>query len=303
MSAPVGIVVVDDHPLLRDGVARSLDDSGTVHRGRPGRLGGRCRSPGRRAPARSRPARPQHAGRRARGGAADRREAPEVRIVVLTVSEADDDIMAALKAGAKGYVLKGVGSAMLVDILQGVAKGESYVSPSLAARLLTEMRTREPGGTSADPLSTVDATEEEILRLVAHGLSNKEVGLRLDLQEKTVKHHMTRILGKLHVRNRTEAAVLLREAASAAVEQPDFRRLKDALSAKCTHSSKILVGCSTPDHGPAGGVLQLEHPVPDLFPKAVGIDHPHSIAIDLDAFSVTARLAAAILLAVIIAIA
>jgi two-component system nitrate/nitrite response regulator NarL len=63
--------------------------------------------------------------------------APAAKIVVLTVSEADDDIMAALKVGARGYVLKGVSSGALVDILQGIANGESYVSPSLAARLLT----------------------------------------------------------------------------------------------------------------------------------------------------------------------
>lgn len=214
MSAPVRVIVVDDHPLLRDGVARSLDNSGrfTVV-GQGGSADDAVRLVGEHRPDLvlldlSMPG----------GGIAAARRigeaAPETKIVVLTVSEADDDIMDALKAGAKGYVLKGVGSAMLVDILQGVANGESYVSPSLAARLLTEMRTREPSGTSpADPLSQLTRREEEILRLVAQGLSNKEVGLQLDLQEKTVKHHMTRILGKLHVRNRTEAAILLREAA------------------------------------------------------------------------------------------
>jgi DNA-binding NarL/FixJ family response regulator len=66
-----------------------------------------------------------------------------------------------------------------------------------------------------DPLADLTRREEQILRLVADGLSNKEVGLKLDLQEKTVKHHMTRILNKLHVRNRTEAAVLLRSTVSA----------------------------------------------------------------------------------------
>ena len=212
MSAPVRVIVVDDHPLLRDGVARSLDNSGrfTVV-GQGGSADDAVRLVGEHKPDLVLLDLSMPGG----GLAAARRigeEAPEVRMVVLTVSEADDDIMEALKAGAKGYVLKGVGSAMLVDILQGVANGESYVSPSLAARLLTEMRA--PGGAAPDdPLSRLTPREEEILRLVAQGLSNKEVGLRLDLQEKTVKHHMTRILGKLQVRNRTEAAVLLREAA------------------------------------------------------------------------------------------
>jgi len=212
MSAPVRVVVADDHPLLREGVARSLEESGvfTVV-GQGGSADDAVRLVGELRPDLvlldlSMPGGGLDAARRI--GAA----APDVRIVVLTVSEADDDIMAALRAGAKGYVLKGVGSATLVEILQGVANGESYVSPSLAARLLTEMRA--PGGAAPDdPLSRLTPREEEILRLVAKGMSNKEVGLKLDLQEKTVKHHMTRILNKLQVRNRTEAALLLREAA------------------------------------------------------------------------------------------
>jgi DNA-binding NarL/FixJ family response regulator len=212
MSASVRVVVADDHPLLREGVARSLEESGqfTVV-GQGGSADEAVRLVGELAPDLvlldlSMPGGGLEAARRIG------ETAPDVRIVVLTVSEADDDIMAALRAGAKGYVLKGVGSAALADILQGVANGESYVSPSLAARLLTEMRT--PGGAAPDdPLSRLTPREEEILRLVARGMSNKEVGLKLDLQEKTVKHHMTRILNKLHVRNRTEAALLLREAA------------------------------------------------------------------------------------------
>ena len=75
------------------------------------------------------------------------------------------------------------------------------------------MRLRPPPSLADDPLSTLTEREEQILRLVAQGMSNKEVGRKLDLQEKTIKHHMTKILEKLHVRNRTEAAMLLREAA------------------------------------------------------------------------------------------
>jgi DNA-binding NarL/FixJ family response regulator len=107
--------------------------------------------------------------------------------------------------------LKGVGAATLVEILQSIASGESYVSPSLAARLLTEMRDPH-GAPPADPLSQLTQRETQILRLVAQGMSNKEVARSLDLQEKTIKHHMTRVLNKLHVRNRTEAAVLLRDS-------------------------------------------------------------------------------------------
>ncbi|HEX9905930.1 MAG TPA: response regulator transcription factor [Propylenella sp.] len=209
--SPVRVVVVDDHPLFREGVAASLANSGhfTVV-GQGGSADEAVRlvqdlSPEMVLLDLSMPG----------GGLSAAREiaaiAPGARIVVLTVSEDDDNVLQALQAGAKGYVLKGVGSTALVEILKGIAKGESYVSPSLAARILTEMRGREPNRPQDNPLAALTAREEEILRLVATGQSNKQVALSLDLQEKTIKHHMTRILSKLQVRNRTEAAILLRE--------------------------------------------------------------------------------------------
>ncbi|MGB3314366.1 MAG: response regulator transcription factor, partial [Albidovulum sp.] len=132
-------------------------------------------------------------------------------VAMLTVSEEDDDVMQALKAGAKGYVLKGVGSRELVSIVRDVADGQSYVSPSLAARILNAMRGDGTARREANPMDDLSHREEEILKLVAAGKSNKEVGLALDLQEKTVKHYMTAILQKLHVRNRVEAAVMARD--------------------------------------------------------------------------------------------
>ena len=211
MTSPVRVVVIDDHPLLREGVARSLDDSGRFSVvGQGGSAADAVRLVRELAPDLvlldlSMPGGGLDAAREIAG------IAPNALIVVLTASEADDDIIEALKAGAKGYVLKGVGAAALVEILEGVANGESYVSPRLAARILTEMRGHAPNRPADDPLSTLTPREEEILRLVGTGLSNKQVALQLDLQEKTVKHHMTRILSKLQVRNRTEAALLLRE--------------------------------------------------------------------------------------------
>ena len=213
MTDVIRVVVVDDHPLLREGVARSLNEAtGFAVVGQGGSADDAVRLTAQLRPDivlldLSMPGGGLNAARRI-GEAA-----PDVKIVVLTVSEADDDIMEALRAGAKGYVLKGVGSATLVEILAGAARGESYVSPSLAARLLTEMRAQPgPRAAAEDPLSRLSEREEEILGLVAKGLSNKEIGRHLDLQEKTVKHHMTRILSKLQVRNRTEAAILARGA-------------------------------------------------------------------------------------------
>jgi two-component system, NarL family, nitrate/nitrite response regulator NarL len=214
MNTMIRVVVADDHPLFREGVVRSLQEAGGFEIvGQVGNANDAFRLVSELEPDLalldiSMPG----GGLSAAGQIAE--GAPQTKIVMLTVSEYDEDIVAALKAGAKGYVLKGVGSATLTEILRGIAQGESYVSPSLAARLLIEMRNRQPGHGEDDPLSSLTRREEEILRLVAVGRSNKEVGLKLDLQEKTVKHHMTRILSKLHVKNRTEAALLHRGASA-----------------------------------------------------------------------------------------
>lgn len=128
---------------------------------------------------------------------------PQTRVVMLTVSEDEDDLLAAMKAGASGYVLKGAPASELVNVLRMVNAGEVYVAPGLAWGLLREMS--RPRSTPLDELS---AREREVLELVATGLSNQEIGDRLGLAEKTIKHYMTSILGKLRVRSRVEAALL-----------------------------------------------------------------------------------------------
>ena len=133
---------------------------------------------------------------------------PSTKVIVLTASEDEDDVIAGLKAGASGYVLKGVAGQELVSIVRTVAAGEVYVAPRLAYLLLRELsRPRQPG-----PLEELTAREREVLELVAGGLSNAEIGDRLGLAEKTVKHYMTTILAKLHVRSRVEAALLAQKA-------------------------------------------------------------------------------------------
>ncbi|MBI2941535.1 MAG: response regulator transcription factor [Chloroflexi bacterium] len=138
---------------------------------------------------------------------------PVTKIVMLTVSEEEEDVLAALKAGARAYILKGVSARELVSILRAVAVGEVYVSPKLAGRLLLEMTGAWPESHHSTGL-LVDLTERErqILEQVADGCSNKEIGHRLHLSEKTVKHYMTNILQKLQVRNRVEAALLAQRA-------------------------------------------------------------------------------------------
>ena len=206
----IRIVIADDHPLYREGVARVLSDMeglevvaqaedaegavAAVAGARPDVVLLDISMPG--------------GGIAALGRILALPEAPKV--AMLTVSEDDDDILRALKAGALGYVLKGIGAHDLVQVVRDLAAGRSYVSPSLASRILAAMRAR-PAAEPRSPIEDLTAREVTILRLVAEGRSNREVGAALDLQEKTVKHYMTSILQKLQVRNRVEAAVLAQE--------------------------------------------------------------------------------------------
>ena len=209
MNAPIRIAIVDDHPLFREGVTRSLAEIGGFELVGEGASATEAEQIARTAAPDillldiSMPG----GGLNALGAILAAR--PQQKIVMLTVSEANADVAEALKTGARGYVLKGVGSKALAEILRDVADGQSYVSPSLSARLLSDLL--KPAGSKPDPLSLLTGREADILKLVAEGLSNKEVAARLSLQEKTVKHHMTRVLAKLNVRNRTEAALVARE--------------------------------------------------------------------------------------------
>ena len=136
-------------------------------------------------------------------------ECPVTRIVILTSSEEDDHLISALKLGARAYILKGVAARELLRILRAVSAGESYVPPMLAASLLLEMREAHSQQKQAtSPLDELTPREREILEGLAAGLSNKEIGEKVFLSEKTVKHYMTNILQKLQVRNRVEAALL-----------------------------------------------------------------------------------------------
>jgi DNA-binding NarL/FixJ family response regulator len=212
MTDSIRLAVVDDHPLFREGVTRSLSEIG----GFEIVAEGSSAEDALRIATESRPdillidISMPGGGLNAVAATMERR--PDQKIVVLTVSETNEDISTALASGARGYVLKGVGSRTLADILRTVASGESYLSPVLSARLLTTLTSLTQPSTQSNPISTLTSREHEILEHVAAGLSNKRIALKLKLQEKTVKHHMTRILFKLKVQNRTEAAMLLRDA-------------------------------------------------------------------------------------------
>lgn len=204
-------IVADDHPIFRDGLVRSLEETGEF---RVVGVGGSADD----AVALAAQKHPDLAlldlSMPGGGLSAVQRikEAGSARqIAMLTVSEDDSDVSQALQFGAIGYVLKGVSAAELRQILKGVAAGEAHVSPGLAARVLAMMSRPKPAA-AVEPIEELTRREADILRLVATGMSNKEVARELDLQEKTVKHYMTAILGKLQAKNRVEAAIIAHKA-------------------------------------------------------------------------------------------
>ena len=209
MSDPIRIIVADDHPLFRDGVINSLRSAPDLQViGEADNAEDAVRLVREELPeiALLDVTMPGGGGIEAARRIAS--SCPATRIVMLTVSEDEDDLLAAMKAGASGYVLKGVSAHELASVVRSVSSGEVYVAPSLAFGLLREMsRPRE-----SDPLSELSSRERQVLELVGSGLSNQEIGLRLGLAEKTIKHYMTNILTKLQVRSRVEAALLAARA-------------------------------------------------------------------------------------------
>jgi len=132
-------------------------------------------------------------------------------IVMLTISEEDDDLFEAIKAGANGYLLKNLKPEQLFDGIRVAARGEAPVSPAIASRLLAAFRHDGPPSSFRAPEPgegevALTRREAEILRYVAAGLSNKEIGGRLTITEGTVKNHVHHALEKLHLTNRVQAA-------------------------------------------------------------------------------------------------
>jgi len=138
---------------------------------------------------------------------------PGCRVLVLTTFDEDEEVFAALRAGAAGYLLKDAPSEKLLEAIEVAARGGSMLEPSIAAKVVAEFkRLSQPASVSdrrlVEPLSE---REVEVLRHLAQGKSNKEIAAALNLVEGTVKNHMSNILGKLGVLDRTQAALKARE--------------------------------------------------------------------------------------------
>ena len=141
---------------------------------------------------------------------------PEVRVIVLTTFEEDEEVFAALRAGAAGYLLKASPSEKLCEAIRLVARGESMLEPSVTAKLVAEfarLAGRSPVAPSkpVELIEPLSAREREVLQFLAQGFSNKEIGQSLNIAEGTVKNHMSQVLGKLGVLDRTQAALKARE--------------------------------------------------------------------------------------------
>lgn len=213
MTGSVRVALVDDHPLFREGVASvllscrdvevvaqggSADEAAEIAQtGRPDVVLLDVSIPG--------------------GGLSAIRQitahCPASRVMMLTVSVDKTDVLEALRLGARAYVVKGVSGRELVQALRVVMQGERYISPSLGAMLLSDVDSLKSEG-RASAVTGLNSREAKILALVTQGLSNKQIGARLQLSDKTIKHYMTCVFQKLHVRSRLEAAMLMNKKSS-----------------------------------------------------------------------------------------
>jgi NarL family two-component system response regulator LiaR len=149
---------------------------------------------------------------------------PQARILVLTSFDAEEKVFPAIKAGAMGYLLKDSDSEDLVRAIRHVHRGESSLDPKIARKVLREMWAEprpEPDTAQDDAVEPLTEREVEVLKLVAQGLSNEEIAQQLVVAERTVRTHVSNILGKLHLANRTQATLYaLRQGLASLDEAP-----------------------------------------------------------------------------------
>ena len=216
------VLLADDHALFRAGIASLLRAWGMEVVGQA--------ADGNEALALARRLRPElvlmDIGMSPRNGLEATRmiktELPEVKVIIVTVSEDDQDLFEAVKSGAEGYLLKGMSEEELNSTLARIAAGEPALSPGLALKILDEFArmAREGAAKPRGPEDELTEREREVLRLVADGATNREIAAKLYISENTVGFHMKNILAKLHVKNRAQAAAYAIRAGLASDDVP-----------------------------------------------------------------------------------
>jgi DNA-binding NarL/FixJ family response regulator len=139
---------------------------------------------------------------------------PHIGVIMLTMLEDDDSVFAAMRAGARGYILKGAGKAEVLRTIEAVARGEALFGPAIAHRLVSFFSALGGAAATAPPLAFPELTEREreVLHLIAQGRNNAAIAERLSLSPKTVGNHISNIFSKLQVADRAEAIVRARDA-------------------------------------------------------------------------------------------
>lgn len=141
--------------------------------------------------------------------------ADPMAIVIITTFDLDEYVFAALRAGAKGFLLKDAGAALLGQAIRAAANGDALIAPNVTVRLLEAFAGTEPARPRAQPTEPLTAREEEVLATVARGLSNSEIAIELYITLSTVKTHLASLMTKLGARNRVEIAIWAHERARA----------------------------------------------------------------------------------------
>ena len=205
-DGPLRVLVVDDHTLFRTGLRNLLEDEGfEVAEARSGELAlqaAAVRAPDVVLMDLNMPG--------ISGVEATRRLrelSPATPVVMLTVSADDRDVVDAVRAGACGYLLKDAAIEEIVAGIRAVASGESWVAPRVAGTLLARVREASEPAADAMPAAELTEREQQILRLIAEGKDNAEIGQELYISPRTVKNHVSSLLAKLQIENRIQAAV------------------------------------------------------------------------------------------------
>ncbi len=210
--SPVSVLIVDDHPLFRKGMRTLLDSMPETV------VAGEATS-GREAVDQALSLQPdvvlmdlqmpEGGGLLAIGELV--RKQPDVRILVVTLFEDDDSVFTALKAGARGYVLKDADEGEMIRAILAVAQGEAIFSPAIATRLMDYFVSAQ-ASPHAEVFPDLTEREREILILIARGRSNAEIAEELTISLKTVRNHASNVYNKLQVADRTQAAIRARDA-------------------------------------------------------------------------------------------